>query len=310
MTCYTTSACFFLFLLFVIASGDCDAAKGGPYLPLQIPKPEVNYKDVTIVDGVCARLYVPISATPNQKLPLVVYFHGGAFTMFSAFLPPYDDYLYSLSTKANVVALSVEYRRPLTYPIPIPFDDSWAAVKWVASHSAGRGPEELVNNHVDFTRVFLQGDSAGGTIAHNIALRAGLEKPEGLNIAGLALMHPYFWGSKPISTRETRNETESALAASVWFVAGGSNIDDPRVNPLEDPNLSSLGCNKVLVVIAEQDIFRDRGFYYYDALGKSGWKGKAEVMETPGEHVFYIHQPNTTYAEDIFGRVSSFVSCA
>ena len=143
-----------------------------------------------------------------------------------------------------------------------------------------------------------------------MALRAGLEKPEGLNITGLALMHPYFWGSKPIGTLEPRDETKRAQGASVWFVAGGSNIDDPLVNPLEDPNLSSLGCNKVLVVIAEQDMFRDRGFYYYDALGKSGWKGKAEIMETPGDHVFFTVQPNTTYALEILGRVSSFVSCA
>ncbi|KAE9600047.1 putative carboxylesterase [Lupinus albus] len=48
--------------------------------------------------------------------------------------------------------------------------------------------------------------------------------------------------------------------------------DDPRVNPVAEgaPSLAWLGCRRVLVCVAEKDVLRDRGWLYYNALGRSG----------------------------------------
>lgn len=44
----------------------------------------------------------------------------------------------SLVAEANVIAISVDYRLAPEYPIPIAYEDSWAALKWVASHCNGQ----------------------------------------------------------------------------------------------------------------------------------------------------------------------------
>ncbi|XP_028064042.1 probable carboxylesterase 12 [Camellia sinensis] len=213
-----------------------------------------------------------------KKLPLVVY---GGFGLHNAFFPPHDTYVYSLVKKANVVALSVDYRQGPKNPLSIPYDDSWEAIK----------------------------DSAGANIAYNMVMRAGSEKLDGLNVNGIALIHPYFWGNKPIGTHESRDATSRLERDNIWLINSQNafGLDDPRLNPLVDPKLSSLGCSKVLVLIAEKDIYRDRGFYYYEALRTKGWKGNVEIMETPGTHVFQLNFPDSKYAQEMLERISSFV---
>ncbi|XP_052171573.1 probable carboxylesterase 12 [Diospyros lotus] len=297
------AVCLFIFLLFALASGDCNDDK----LPgsEQMDKPDVNFKDINVAEGVCVRVYVPKSATPEKKLPLVVYIHGGGFVMYSAFLNPYDKYVYLLVTTANVVAVSVDYRRAQNHPFPGAYDDAWAALTWIASHAGKPGPEEWLNTHADFSRVFLVGDSAGANIAHNMLMKDGLD----LDVTGLGLIHPYFWGSKPIGSHEARDEKGREPGDRV-VLQSGATPDDPRINPFVDrAKLAGLKCNKVLVLIAEKDLFRDRGECYYEALSQSGWKGKAELMESPGkDHTFHLQTPEDKEAQAMLQRVSSFVN--
>ncbi|KAG6383200.1 hypothetical protein SASPL_157055 [Salvia splendens] len=115
-----------------------------------------------------ARIYLPPNADPTKKLPLLVYYHGGGFIVESAFPPLYHKHLNRLVTQANVVAVSVNYRLAPEFPLPIAFEDSWRALKWIAE-----GEEEWINEFADLKSVYLGGDSAGGNIAHNIAMRVG-----------------------------------------------------------------------------------------------------------------------------------------
>ncbi|KAL7236624.1 hypothetical protein ACSBR1_019839 [Camellia fascicularis] len=72
------------------------------------------------------------------------------------------------------------------------YEDSWAALKWVASHFDGQGPEPWINDYADLDRVFVAGDSAGGNIAHNMAVQAGVEDLEGIKLLGACVVHPGF----------------------------------------------------------------------------------------------------------------------
>ncbi|GAV77986.1 Abhydrolase_3 domain-containing protein, partial [Cephalotus follicularis] len=171
------------------------------------------------------------------------------------------------------------------------------------SHSNGSGNEDWLNSHVDFKQVFFAGDSAGANIAHNMGIRIGNEKLEGLDVSGIVLIHPYFWGYQLIG-----NETEDVGSKSekLWRFTcpTTTSCDDPLMNPFFDPNLGSLGCNKVLVCVAEKDSLSQRGKFYCDILVKSGWGGVAEMMEAKDEgHVFHLHNPTCENAVAMLKRL-------
>ena len=280
------------------------------------PQTGVVSTDVVVVPetGVSARLYRPKLTPNNQKLPLVVYFHGGAFCISSAADPKYHHCLNTLVATANVIAVSVNYRRAPEHPLPAAYDDSWAVLQWVASHSAGgEGSEAWVRDGVDFERVFLVGDSAGANIAHHLALRiVGSRSAQRMKLVGIVSIHPYFWGEDQIGS-EAKDPVRKAMVDKWWQLVcpSGRGNDDPLINPFVDgaPSFKDLGCDKVLVCVAERDILRDRGRLYYETLVKSEWGGTAEIVETEGEdHVFHIFQADSDKARSLVRSVASFIN--
>ncbi|CAK9153807.1 unnamed protein product [Ilex paraguariensis] len=260
----------------------------------------VASKDVVILPetGVSARLFMPSTINSGQKLPLLVYFHGGAFCFGSPFCPTYHNYLTSLVAEANVLAVSVDYRLAPEHPLPIAYEDSWGALQWVASHCGGQGPEAWLNDYANVRRVFLAGDSAGANIAHNIAVRAGVEDLAGVKLCGVCLVHPDF-------------ASRDGYVTKTWLFAcpGTTGSEDPRINPAVDPNLPRLGCTKVVVCVAEKDGLRERGWFYYETLRKSGWGGVVEIIETQGEeHVFHLFNPTCEKAVTLLKRLASLMN--
>ena len=286
--------------------------------PSTDPITGVSSKDIVVVpeSNITARLFLPKITDPNKKLALLVYFHGGAFVINTPFITPYNKFVTNLVSEANVVAVSVDYRKAPEHPIPAAYEDSMAALKWVASHSNGDGPEPWLNNHADFQRVFLGGDSSGANIAHNLAMTAG--NPEtGLSIEllGIALVHPYFWGSVPVGSEADYPDDKSIINRDyvdrVWPFICPSNPDndDPRVNPVAEgaPRLVGLGCKRVLVCVAELDVMKDRGWLYYEALSRSGWKGVVEIFETQGgHHGFYCNDLEPEKSKQLTQRLAAF----
>ncbi|KAM3742917.1 hypothetical protein ACB098_07G104200 [Castanea mollissima] len=194
----------------------------------------VSSKDVLIDQeaGLSACIFIPSTNKPGQKLPLLVYYHGGAFLVGSPFCPTYHNYMTSLVAEANIIK------------------DSWAALQWVAKHYNNEGPEGRLSDHADFQRVFLAGDSAGG------------------NTVG---------------------------------------INDPRINLAMDSRLSSLGCTRVLICVAEKDVLKERGLLFCETLRKSGWNGEVQIVETEGEeHVFRLFNPDCEKAMILLKRLASF----
>ncbi|WJZ83846.1 hypothetical protein VitviT2T_003491 [Vitis vinifera] len=274
----------------------------------------VHSKDIVIEPetGISARLYIPKITYPSQKLPLLIYFHGGGFCIETSSSPTYHNYLDSLVAEGNVVAVSVNYRRAPEDPLPVAYDDCWTAFKWVVSHSNSQGLEPWLNDHADFNHLFLAGDDAGANLAHNMAIRAGTRVNElgGVKVSGIILVHPYFWGKDPIGS-EMNDLQKKARVDTLWhFVCPTtSGCDDPLINPATDPQLRSLGCQKVLIFLAEKDMLRDRGWFYYETLGKSGWDGVVDLTEAEAEdHVFHIFKPTCEKAVAMRKRMALFLN--
>ncbi|KAK1310872.1 putative carboxylesterase 2 [Acorus calamus] len=250
------------------------------------PATGVSSKDVVInpSTSLSARLYLPPTNPSSQQklLPLLVYYHGGGFCIESAASPTYHHYLNSIASEAGIAIVSVEYRRAPEHPLPIAYDDSLEALIWAVK-------------------------GAGANICHNIAMRS---RGGGVQIEGVVLVHPYFWGSTA-TTEEALSEEERAKHDKMWrFVCPTSEgVDDPRLNPLAEgaPSLAGLGCERVLVCEAEKDFLRGRGRMYCEGLRQSGWKGTAEFVETEGEgHVFHLFNPGCENSKVLMKKLVSF----
>ncbi|KAG8368343.1 hypothetical protein BUALT_Bualt15G0035700 [Buddleja alternifolia] len=299
----------------VYKNGTIERLSGTTVVPASLdPTTGVRSKDVDISRklNVSARIFRPKNATPSKKLPLLVYFHGGAFFTESAFSPTYHNHMNSLVAKANVVAVSVNYRLAPENPLPIGYEDSWLALKWVFSHCKGNGSEAWLKKYVDFEHVYLGGDSAGGNIAHNMAIRVGSDEMDGIAINGMFLNCPHFWGTKRIGKEGvSANKQVEAITESIWIHAypNSTGFDDPLSNPAKDPRLSELGGKRVLVYVAELDVLRDRGWYYGKVLRKSKWDGVVKVVEVKGEgHVFNLRFPDKIKSKIMLKQLASFLN--
>ncbi|OMO63199.1 Alpha/beta hydrolase-3 [Corchorus olitorius] len=261
------------------------------------PKTGVQSKDVEVSPGVKARIFMPQPQVtiPGRKLPLLVHYHGGGFSIGSALDIANQKWLIPLVNQANLIAISIDYRLAPEHLLPIAHDDSWAGLQWVATHANGQGPEPWLNENADFGRVFLAGESAGANIAHYVAVQAGATNLVGLKIRGMLSIHPYF------GNKESNELYKYICPTSAGFV------HDPKLNPAVDPNLKQMACDRVLVLVAEKDWLRSRGEAYYETLVKSGWGGNVDIFETKGEDHCFFHFHDNHNVEALRKTIVEFI---
>ncbi|PIN04528.1 Arylacetamide deacetylase [Handroanthus impetiginosus] len=75
-----------------------------------------------------ARLYLPrlpefSAATSPTKLPLIVYYHGGAFIFGSAATLLFQKFITEIANEVQAVVVSVEYRLAPEHRLPAAYDD-------------------------------------------------------------------------------------------------------------------------------------------------------------------------------------------
>ncbi|WCJ17641.1 alpha/beta-Hydrolases superfamily protein [Euphorbia peplus] len=257
----------------------------------------IQTKDVVISSsGVKARIFLPKIEDPAKKLPLVVHYHGGGYCVGSAFSSAFKTFLSAIVSQANVVAMSVEYRLAPETLLPAAYDDCFDAVKWIAGHSGGGGPEPWLNQHVDLNQVVLAGESAGANLAHYVGVQAGAKGLTGVNISKLLIVHPFFAAKEPDAIYK------------YMYPSSPGNMDEPKLNPDVDPELNKMKCDKILVCMAEKDFLKCRAEYYFEVMKKHGWGDKLELYETKGEeHCFYLFNPKSPNIAPLIKTMVDFI---
>jgi acetyl esterase len=224
---------------------------------LEIPKPALaRVQDLRIParDGqlLGARLYAP----SDQALPVLLFFHGGGFTVGS--VATHDILCRQLSLLAGIAVVSVDYRLAPAHKFPTAANDAWDALQWLAAHAADQG--------LDASRIAVGGDSAGGTLA---AMCAVLARDAGLRLALQLLIYPGCTAHQDTPSHKTFAEGFVLGEADItWFfsqyVRSPADREDWRFAPLNAPDVD--GVARAWVGLAECDPLVDEGVMYADKL--------------------------------------------
>lgn len=171
--------------------------------------------------GLRLRTYVPpLGGAPR---PLIVYFHGGGWSLGGLAL---NDWLCaSMARDVGAVVLSVDYRMAPQYRHPAQVDDCCAAVRWASEHR----PELGVTSEA----IGLAGDSAGGHLAAAVALRC---RDDGSPVHHQALIYPAvdlaLTGDSIVTNGDIAVLREPDVRAFAAMLLGERDGHDPGVSPL------------------------------------------------------------------------------
>ena len=229
---------------------------------LEVPKaPLPRVKDFHIPtrdgDALPARLYAP---SLDAGLPLLLYLHGGGFTIGS--IATHDTLCRELARLAGCMVVSLDYRLAPQHRFPTASNDAWDALQWLAAHASTLG--------ADPARLAVGGDSAGGTLA---AVCAILARDAQLPLALQLLFYPGCAAHQdtPSHTTFARGLVLEAPAIDWFFghyVHSRDEREDWRFAPLLAPDVD--GVAPAWIGLAECDPLVDEGVDYGDKLRAAG----------------------------------------
>jgi acetyl esterase len=205
------------------------------------------------------RLYWPPAAAP---VPVIVYYHGGGHVIGS--LDTHDFVARNLCGGVGALVASVDYRMGPEYKFPAAVDDSWAALRWVATNAASLGANP--------GRIGVHGDSAGANLAAVVALLARDAGSPQLRLQSLVYPiadYGLVGGSYDKYANGYGILTKAAMA---WFrdhyLRSPDDANDWRASPIRAPNLA--GVAPAIIITAECDVLHDDGERYAEALRRAG----------------------------------------
>lgn len=206
-----------------------------------------------------ARMY---TASASGNLPLVLYFHGGGWTIGD--LDTHHPFCQVLNEQAGATILALEYRLAPEHPWPAAQDDCLAAAEWVAAHLAELGP----NNGT----LVIAGDSAGGNLTACTALDLSTGARQALG--GVATFYPAVdyperhWPSYSEQARSGPLTTN--LMRWFWNIYLGDTppAEAMPARPLQSNRLGELP--PLFNITAERDPLRDEGQAFAEAAASQG----------------------------------------
>ena len=215
--------------------------------PVQVPA-----NDGALLD---ARLYAP----SNDVLPVLLYLHGGGFTIGN--LETHDSLCRQIALRSEAAVLALDYRLAPEHRFPCAVDDSWAALRWLAAHAGELG--------LDAARLAVGGDSAGGTLAAVTAIHA---RDIGVPLSLQLLITPGTTAHADTpSHREFAHGYLLEAETIAWFFdqyIAHEQRRDWRFAPLEADDVDDVA--PACVELAECDPLVDEGIAYADKLRAAG----------------------------------------
>jgi acetyl esterase/lipase len=267
------------------------------------PTPESNVveRDVYFAnrDGLQLRAHVfAPHVAPAEPMPLVVYIHGGGWTIGS----PEDTATpcRKLAELLGVTCIAPAYRQGPEDPFPAGINDAWDGLKWIAANAEAELGVSLSSGFV------VGGSSAGGNMS---AVLAHLARDEGLSpkITGTFLLAPMIlppgtnvalldrFKDMYLSRTQEACKDDPILSPALEQIFHDSTKGDEQ-SPMFVPYIwptGHQGLPRTYFQVCGMDILRDEDLIYEQVLAENGAETKLDLY--PGmPHIFWSTFPTLT----------------
>lgn len=219
------------------------------------------------------RIYKPKA---KQDLPILLYFHGGAFIYGTP--EQYDFILFRLALEVGMLIVSVDYRLAPEHPFPAAIEDGYDTLLWLYENAG-----KLDGNQ---NMIIIGGSSSGATIAASITHLARDKK-------NAIIQHQYLLYPPMSDTLKSPSMDSLAKApmqtkiAAAWMwkhYLRNTRLPLPKYAvPLGETNFHHL--LDATIIVCEFDPLKDEGKLYAEKLCLAGTS--VELLEIEGAvHAF------------------------
>ncbi|KAF0898315.1 hypothetical protein E2562_007166 [Oryza meyeriana var. granulata] len=263
--------------------------------------------------GTSLRLYLPNPVSPSpspspSKLPVILYFHGGGFVLFSTGSVFYHASCEAMAAAVPAIVVSLDYRLAPEHRLPAAYDDAVAAVLWLRDAAA---TNPWIAAHGDLSRCFVMGSSSGGNMAFNAGVRTKNLDLSPAAVRGLMLHQPYLGGVERMpSEAKSGDDVMLPLEANdtLWSLAlpAGADRDHEFSNPAKAMSPEALtNLPRCLVTGSDGDPLIDRQRELIRWLREHAVEVVAKT-DFAGFHAAELFVQEK--ADELFAAVRAFVS--
>lgn len=248
------------------------------------PRPDV----VPVNAAVSVRVFRPDSGGDGRAL---LWIHGGGMVIGAAKMD--DVYCRRVAHELGITVASVDYRLAPEHPYPVPLEDCYAALQWLAAQPGT-------------TRIAVGGASAGGGLAAGVTL-AARDRGE-IEPAAQLLVYPM------IDDRSGDRTDVDDSAFRLWNRASnrfgwsaylrGLEVVPPYAAPARAENLAGLP--PTWIGVGTHDLFHDEDVAYAERLRAAGVDVRVEIV-AGGYHGFNAVEPRARVTRDFDGSAIRFL---
>lgn len=219
--------------------------------------------------SVRTKIFIPQGA---EKCPVLIYYHGGSFSMNSIEVYEYVHRYFAAYGKMVVVA--PDYHLAPEYKFPQGLNEAYDALVWVA--------ENIGKYHGDVDNISVSGDSSGGNFAAAVSIMA--RDNNGPKIQKQILYYPLTTNFETeVTDSEKRYEKGYFLEYNCMEdpMACYFNTEEERKHPLASPLLAERLENlpEACFISAECDPLLDQGLFYAARMEDAGVKVEYHIMK-------------------------------
>lgn len=205
----------------------------------------------------------------EADLPVLVYLHGGGWTLFS--IDTHDRLMREYAARAGVAVLGIDYSLSPEHRFPRALDDIVEVLAWLVSEGAAHG--------LDPARYALGGDSAGANLSVSAAIRSreiGAVMPRAL----LLNYGAYDGAPRPSFARYGDGDrymlTGPEMDAFWMSYLGSEPVSDPLARPL---HADLTGLPPAWLCVARQDVLLDENVAMAKRLAAAGVSVEMHIYE-------------------------------